>query len=129
MALTRSFKDTILKRAKEDPEFREGMLTEALECFLAGDLAAGKIVLRNYINATIGFQELSRLMKKKDTSLKRMLGPAGNPSADNFFTITQLLQSKEGVRLRVLSDRKKHPKGRLSSTSKSRCEKRTAANA
>ncbi len=75
MALTRDFKETIMARAKGDPEFREGLLTEALECLLAGDVDTGKLVLRDYINATMGFLELSRLTRKKDTSLMRMLGP------------------------------------------------------
>jgi len=105
MALTREFKETILKRAQEDSAFREGLLTEALECFLAGDLATGKLLLRDYINATIGFQTLSKLMRKKDSSLKRMLGPDGNPAADNLFAITRLLQNREGVELKVVSQR------------------------
>ncbi len=107
MALTREFKETIMKRAKEDPEFREGLLTEALECFLAGELATGKLLLRDYINATIGFQTLSKLMRKKDSSLKRMLGPTGNPAAENLFAITKVLQRREGVKLKVVSQRTK----------------------
>ena len=105
MALTREFKATIMKRAQEDSEFREGLLTEALECFLAGELATGKLLLRDYINATIGFQALSKLMHKKDSSLKRMLGPAGNPAAVNLFAITRLLQHREGVKLKVVCQR------------------------
>ena len=105
MALTREFKETIMKRAQADPSFREGLLTEAVECFLDGELADGKLLLRDYINATIGFQTLSKLMRKKDSSLKRMLGPTGNPAADNLFAITKLLQQQEGVQLTVVSQR------------------------
>ncbi len=105
MALTREFRETIMKRAKEDAAFRECLLTEALECFLAGELATGKLLLRDYINATIGFQTLSKLMRKKDSSLKRMLGPTGNPAAENLFAITRLLQQREGVELKVVSQR------------------------
>lgn len=108
MALTRKFKDTVLKRAQRDPAFREGLLTEALECFLAGDLDTGKILLRDYVNATIGFKELSKQMKKKDTSLKRMLGPRGNPAADNLFSMTRLLQRQEGVTLKVIAEHRRH---------------------
>jgi hypothetical protein len=32
----------------------------------------------NYINATIGFEELSRRTKRPVKSLMRMLGPSGN---------------------------------------------------
>ena len=105
MVLTREFKETVMKRAQADPSFRESLLTEAVECFLDGELADGKLLLRDYINATIGFQALSKLMCKKDSSLKRMLGPTGNPAADNLFAITKLLQQQEGVRLKVVSQR------------------------
>ncbi len=101
MALSRDFKDTVMARARQDPEFREGLLTEAVECLLAGDVDAGKILLRDYINATIGFSELSRLTNKKDTSLMRMLGPKGNPAARNLFEIIAQLQKQEGIRFTV----------------------------
>ena len=105
MALTRDFKETVMARARQDPEFREGLLTEAAECFLAGDVDTGKILLRDYINATIGFSQLSRLTNKKDTSLMRMLGPKGNPAARNLFEIIAQLQKQEGVRLKVAAAR------------------------
>lgn len=52
MALTRDFKETVQARAQRDTAFREGLLKEGVECLLAGDIDAGKIVLRDYINAT-----------------------------------------------------------------------------
>ena len=101
MALTRAFKDTIMARARQDPEFRQGLLTEAVECLLAGDVDAGKILLRDYVNATIGFSELGRLTNKKDSSLMRMLGPKGNPASRNMFEIIAQLQIQEGIRFKV----------------------------
>ena len=105
MALTRDFKDTVMARARHDPEFREGLLTEAVECLLAGDVDAGKLLLRDYINATIGFTQLSRLTNKKDTSLMRMLGPKGNPAARNLFEIIAQLQKHEGIHFKVAAAR------------------------
>ncbi len=101
MALTRDFRETVMARARQDTEFREGLLTEAVECFLAGDVGTGKILLRDYINATIGFQELGRLTNKKGTSLMRMLGPKGNPAARNLFDIIARLQENEGIHFKV----------------------------
>jgi DNA-binding phage protein len=106
MALTRDFKETVMARAQRDPAFREGLLTEAIECFLGGDIATGKILLRDYINATIGFQQLARVTGKKDTSLMRMLGPKGNPAAGNLFELIALLQKHEGVRFQITPQRK-----------------------
>jgi hypothetical protein len=46
MALTKPFRETVVKRAKEDPDFRVGLLTEAAECFLnAGWVSANRIYL------------------------------------------------------------------------------------
>ena len=59
MALTRDFKETVQARARRDPAFREGLLTEGVECLLAGEVDAGKIVLRDYINAAMEFEELA----------------------------------------------------------------------
>jgi len=81
MVLTKDFKDTIQARARRDPVFRKALLQEGVECLLAGDVDTGKAVLRDYINATIGFEELSRVFDKSSKSLMRMFGPKGNPQA------------------------------------------------
>ncbi len=101
MALTKKFRDTIQARALRDPEFKAGLLKESVECLLAGDMATGKILLRDYINATIGFEELACLTKKSSKSLMRMFGPEGNPRANNLFNIIKTLQEKEGIHLEV----------------------------
>ena len=64
MALTRDFKETIKARAESDPAFREELLTEGIQALLTGDLDTGKAILRDYINATLGFPELAELSKK-----------------------------------------------------------------
>ena len=58
MALTRDFKETIKARAERDPGFRKALLVRAAQALLAGDTDVGKSMLRDYINATIGFQSL-----------------------------------------------------------------------
>ena len=85
MALTRHFKKTIQARIERDPTFREELLKEGVECLLSGDVETGKAVLRDYINATIGFRELGGLTDKSPKSLMRMFGPNGNPQARNLF--------------------------------------------
>lgn len=101
MVLTRDFKETIQERAARDEAFRNALLTEAVQCMLANDMETGKAILRDYINATIGFEELSRVMDKSPKSLMRMLGATGNPQAQNLFTMISYLQKKEGVHLEV----------------------------
>jgi DNA-binding phage protein len=98
MAITRNFKETVQKRALRDPEFREGILRESIECMLAGDLKTGKALLRDYINAVIGFERLAQLTKKDSKSLMRMLSPGGNPTASNLFDVICILEKKENIR-------------------------------
>ena len=103
MALTRDFKTTVKARVQRDPKFRKALLREAIESMIAGDVDTGKAVLRDYINATIGFPKLAAAVDIPPKSLMRMLAPAGNPTASTFFEIVALLQRREGVRLRVKS--------------------------
>ena len=101
MAVTKEFRETIHARAERDPAFPKALFTEALNTYLAGDEPTSKAVLKDLIHATIGFEELARLVDKPSKSLHRMLGPNGSPKAANFFAIVRALQKKVGVRLIV----------------------------
>src|SRR6267143_3253115 len=87
MALTRDFKSTVKARAERDAAFREALLTEAVELLLSGEVETGKAILRDYINATVGFERLARETGTPTKSLMRMLGPKGNPRASNLLTV------------------------------------------
>ncbi len=101
MTLTRNFKQTVQARALRDPDFRMGLFRESIDAMLAGDTDTGKMLLRDYINATIGFEELGRAADRSPKSLMRMFSPGGNPTANNLFGIIHVLQEKEGLRLEV----------------------------
>lgn len=73
MPLSHDFKETIRSRAQTEPEFRQALLREAIECIINGDLATGKAVLRDYVNATVGFQDLEKRTHIPAKSLMRML--------------------------------------------------------
>jgi DNA-binding phage protein len=105
MALTREFKETVKARAERDPAFREALLTEAVEQLLAGELEDGKAVLRDYINATVGFEKLAKATGTPPKSLMRMLGPKGNPRANNLLTVIGKLQRISKVHLAVAAER------------------------
>jgi putative component of toxin-antitoxin plasmid stabilization module len=97
MPLTRAFKETVQVRIRQDRKYRKELLREGVECLLAGDLDTGKAILRDYVNATIGFEKLSRLTGRPAKSLMRMLGPRGNPHARNLFEVIGQLQRIEGL--------------------------------
>ena len=48
----KDYKKTVKDRADLDPEFRNELLTEALEAIVCGDVEVAKVMLRDYINAT-----------------------------------------------------------------------------
>jgi DNA-binding phage protein len=101
MPLTREFKETIKARAATDAAFRAALLSEVLDLFLAGDVATGKSVLRDYVNATIGFAGLAEATGVPAKSLMRMVSASGNPRAENLFAIIGALQQATGVQLSV----------------------------
>jgi DNA-binding phage protein len=101
MPLTRDFKETVKARVERDPKFRAALLTEAVGLMLDGDVETGKSILRDYINATVGFERLARETGTPAKSLMRMFGPNGNPRADNLFAVIERLQKASKVRLAV----------------------------
>ena len=105
MALTKDFRETVQARVKCDPAFRKGLLTEAIENLLSGEVMLGKELLRDYINATVGFPKLAAHTNIHAKTLHQMFGPNGNPTASNLFEIVAYLQRAEGVRFEVRSAR------------------------
>ncbi|NEO33475.1 MAG: transcriptional regulator [Symploca sp. SIO3C6] len=103
MAITRNFKQTIQARVLRDPEFRTALLIEGLELLINGDVETGKSVLRDYINATLGFEKLAQMTDKSPKSLMRMFSTKGNPTANNLLAVICTLQQQEGVQLHIES--------------------------
>ena len=101
MALTKSFKDLVQSRVVRDPEFAAALLREGVQTMLAGDVDAGKAILRDYIKATVGFEKLGEVTSTPPKSLIRMFGPRGNPQARNLFGVIGHLQKQAGIELRV----------------------------
>jgi DNA-binding phage protein len=105
MVLTRDFRETIQAYAREDSAFRRGLLSDAIEGLLNGEVALGKELLRDYINATVGFPKLAEDTQVHVKTLHQMFGPKGNPSANKLFEIVAYLQKREGVRFKLRSTR------------------------
>ncbi len=101
MPLTRRFKETVKERVQRDPAYREALLREGVQCLLAGDVDTGKAIIRDYINATIGFESLGHAIGKPPKSLMRMFASSGNPYARNLLAVISHLQDASGVALTV----------------------------
>jgi DNA-binding phage protein len=104
MALTRDFKLTIVERVERDPAFAKALLDEAATSFLTGEPDVARVILRDLVNATVGFEQLAELTHKPSKSLHRMLSPKGNPSMDSLAAIFNAVRSclKVGIEVHTI---------------------------
>jgi len=103
MALTRDFRKTMVERAERDPAFARALLNEAATLFLNGEPDTARLVLRDLVNATIGFEALAAKTDRPAKSLHRMLSANGNPSMDNLASILDVMSKRLGVELKARS--------------------------
>ena len=101
MPLSHDFRETVVNRARRDPEFRAALIEDALQTMLDGDFATARDMLRDVVHATVGFERLSKETHVPVKSLMRMVGPRGNPTATNLFAILASVQRQARVRARV----------------------------
>lgn len=104
MTLTRDFKQTVVERVERDPAFAKALLDEAATLFLSGEPDTARLILRDLVNATVGFESLAELTHKSSKSLHRMLSPRGNPSMDNLAAIFSAIRNwlKVAIDVRVV---------------------------
>lgn len=101
MGLTREYKQTILERVHRDPAFAEALLDEAGTLFLNGEPDTARLILRDLVHATVGFEKLARVTHKPSKSLHRMLSATGNPKMDNLATIFNMIRKALKVDIEV----------------------------
>ena len=101
MTLTRDFKETVVERVRRDPELAKALLDEAATLFLNGEADTARLVLRDLVNATVGFETLAAETAKPAKSLHRMLSKNGNPTMDNLAAILGAVRRKLGVEIQV----------------------------
>ncbi len=101
MALTRDFRETVVKHMQESPGFRRAMVEEAAQNVIDGDFETAFGQLRDLVNATMGFDALAGATGIPKTSLMRMLSSEGNPRADNMALILKAIFGHLGMRMTV----------------------------
>jgi DNA-binding phage protein len=106
MALTQDFKKTVVARVERDPAFAKELLNEATTLLISGEAETARVILRDLVNATLGFEQLAKLTDVPSKSLHRMLSPKGNPSMDNLAAIFGAVSSKIARSARTLRQRK-----------------------
>jgi DNA-binding phage protein len=106
MALTRDFKKTVVARVECDPAFAKELLDEATTLLIRGEADTARVILRDLVNATLGFEQLSKKTDVPSKSLHRMLSPKGNPSMDNLAAIFGAVSGKISRGTRTSRQRK-----------------------
>ncbi len=101
MVLTRDYKELVQERAQKDSEFAKGLLDEAVSLFLNGEPEIARTILRDLVNATVGFEELAKEIEKPSKSVHRMLSARGNPTMDNLTKIIKALRESLKVKIDV----------------------------
>ena len=101
MPLTRNFKETVMRRVRQDPNFRQELIIEATNAFLEDDLDTGKQLLRDYLNATEALPFIAGELKQDEKSIRRMVGIRGNPTLRNFANLLNACKRRENLKLHV----------------------------
>ncbi len=103
MLMTQDYKITINERVQRDNAFAIVLLDEALSLFLNGEPDVARLVLRDLVNATVGFETLAIEVNKSSKSLHRMLSAKGNPTMDNLTKIITALKTRLNIEIRLHS--------------------------
>jgi hypothetical protein len=101
MTLTQNFRQTVAERVERDPAFAKALFDEAATLFLSGEPDTARLILRDLVNATVGFETLGQLTDKPSKSLHRMLSSKGNPSMNNLAVIFGALRDRLRVDIKV----------------------------
>lgn len=86
---------------RSSPRLAKKFLRESAQTLIAGDDAVARALIRDVIKATIGYAKLSKRTGTPETSLVRMFGPNGNPTAANLCNVLVQLQKQNRVRFEV----------------------------
>jgi hypothetical protein len=96
-----SVRERVKSRIRTDDAFGDAIFSEAIEVLLANDMSTAKSVLFDFIEATIGFEELAVQSGIAPDGLRDMFGPTGDPRAGDLFRVLSILQQHQGIQFEV----------------------------
>ena len=94
MALTKDYKETVLKRIRSDEKFAAALLEEATSAIMDGDYTTGLSICRDLVHALVSFKKLSQETQIGEKSLHRMFGARGNPTLQNFSQVFSVIRKR-----------------------------------
>ncbi len=101
MKLARDFRQTVGERLHYDSAFANALLVETGNLFLNGESQSARLVLRDLVNATIGFEALAEQVSISSKSLHRMLSKDGNPRMNNIAAIFSAISKNFDVHIAI----------------------------
>ena len=84
-----------------DASFSKGLLDQSVALFLGGEPQAARLILRDLVSATVGFEMLATLTNMSARSLRGMLTCNGRLGMDSLSRIFSVLRDWLRVRLDV----------------------------
>lgn len=96
--LTKDVNEMSEEEIQSDSDLAIAILEEAISVFINGEPDVARLMLRNLVNATVGFETLATKTDKPSKSLHRMLSAKGNPTMDNLVAIVSVLREQLKVK-------------------------------
>ena len=101
MALTRSYKETVLKRIRDDGAFATALYAQAVSALLEGEQETALSILRDLVHARLSMKRLAEQTGMNEKSLHRILSVRGNPTMSNLLEILTRVRKDLGVNAAV----------------------------
>ncbi|GAB6059365.1 helix-turn-helix domain-containing transcriptional regulator [Desulfonatronum parangueonense] len=93
--------ETVQARIKKDRAFAEALLREAADMFLNGEAEAARLLLREVVSATVGFEQIAAETKRPSKSVHRMLSARGNPTMESLSAVFAATRKVLNVRFQT----------------------------
>ena len=97
--MSREVIETITARVQSEPAYARALLQQATSLLMQGEPHTAKLMLRDLVNASIGFEQLARDIDKPPKSLHRMLSSAGNPTLSHVSAMLAAIAAYLGVQI------------------------------
>ncbi len=93
--------ETVQARIKTDRAFAEALLREAADMFLNGESEAARLLLREVVSVTVGFEQIALETKRPSKSVHRMLSARGNPTMESLSAVFAATRKVLNVRFQT----------------------------
>lgn len=87
--------EVTVEELKKDREFLRHYLEETISSFFKNEQAVACLMLRDIVNATIGFPALAKKLGTTDKGIMQKLTKESNPSVKSVFSIIQSVLEHE----------------------------------